>query len=119
MRGLLCPLGVIKPTPWECSTASSNSPLRKPRRHRLHWKPCTQLFSNAKLPMQQEIRRRQSSRINDQEGSKMHYSVEQERKVHMDTIARGCIQQDVLSMPVTQANDVAHHGPDSRGSGEG
>lgn len=36
----------------------------------------------------------------------------------MHTVAGGCIQQDVFSMPVPQPQYVAHHGPHRRASGE-
>ena len=53
------------------------------------------------------------------ENSKALHPVKQEGKVHMDTVPRGGIQQDIFPMPIAQAHDVAHHGPHSSGSGEG
>lgn len=42
------------------------------------------------------------------------YSIEEAVEVHMYTVSIGGIKQDVLSMSVPQAQDIAHHGDHRR-----
>ena len=45
--------------------------------------------------------------------------VEDHVEIDMDSVARGGVQGDVFSVPVAQADQVAHHRHDSCGPGEG